>query len=191
MIEYRLSFEAVSPLSIEELAKQFHEQFDGVVVERAGQIVVTLYIEAPAATHAAFRAIDLLEKMQFSVCHSDPDLVDGPEISSRLGVSRQAVQLWATGKRGSGFPRPLGAPGGKRIWAWGDVVAWARAYQGSQETPGLIRDELAIVDAHLAERRRRVASPGWPVKAGRSKAQAGVPGIEDYARAPFALKGLQ
>lgn len=188
MNEYRLSFEAVSPLSIEELSKSFYEQLDGVLVERSGQIIVTVYVEGATAIDAAHTAIDQLERLDVSVCHVDCDLVDASEIASRLGVTRQAVQLWATGKRGSSFPHPVGSPGGKRIWTWGEVVAWARAQQESEETPGLTRDELTIVNAYLTERRRRVSSPGWAVKPGHSKAQAGVRGVEDYHQSSVAMK---
>ncbi|WP_203336705.1 helix-turn-helix transcriptional regulator [Nocardioides limicola] len=188
MNEYRLSFEAASPLSIEELSEGFYEHFDGVLVERAGQIIVTVYVEGPTAIDAAHAAIDKLERLNVSVCHVDSDLVDASEIASRLGVTRQAVQLWATGKRGKGFPRPVGSPGGKRIWTWGEVVAWARANQHSDEASGLSRDELTIVNAHLAERRRRASSPSWEVKPGHSKAQAGVRGIEDYHQSPVPVK---
>lgn len=160
MNEYRFGFEAISAGSVEELSKQFYEHFDGVLVERAGQISVTVYVEGASAVDAAQSAIDQLEKLELSICHVALDLVDGPEISARLGVTRQAVQNWATGKRSSSFPHPIGAPGGKRIWTWGEVVAWARAYQGSDETPCLTRDEIALVDAYLAERRQRVTSPG-------------------------------
>lgn len=188
MTEYRLSFEAVSPLSIEELSKSFYEHLDGVLVERAGQIIVTVYVEGMTAVDATHTAIDRLEKLGLSICHVDADLVDATEISNRLDVTRQAVQLWATGKRSSSFPRPVGSPGGKRIWTWGDVVAWAHAYRGSDEAPGLTRDETATVDAYLAERRRRVSSPGWTVKAGHSKAQAGVHSVEDYRRSSVEVK---
>lgn len=160
MNEYHLAFEVISTRNIEELAASFYDHFDGMIVERAGQIIVTVYVEGTSAVDAAHTAIEMLEKLDFSICHVDPDLVDGPEISSRLGVTRQAVQNWAIGKRGSGFPLPIGSPGGKRIWAWGEVVAWARAHQGSTETPCLTRDESTIVDAHLVERRQRVTSPG-------------------------------
>lgn len=162
MTEYRVSFVARSPVSLERLAELFYEHFDGVVVERAGQVLVTVYVEGHDAVEAARAAITALEdasKTGLSVCHVDPDLVDGPEISKRLEVTRQAVQLWATGDRGQGFPRPIGSPGGKRIWAWGEIVAWVRTHQDSTEPAGLTRDEAALVDAVLAQRRLAVPSP--------------------------------
>lgn len=188
MNEYRLAFEAISRLSIEDLSERFYDTFDGILVERAGQIIVTVYVNGTTALEAAHNAIaDLEGKLDMSVCHVDQDLVDGPEISSRLDVSRQTVQNWATGKRGSGFPRPVGSPGGKRIWTWGEIAEWAREHQVAAETSCLTRDDASFVDAYLAERRRQVSSSSWPVKPGSLKSQAGVSGGDDYRRSPVRL----
>lgn len=154
--EYSISFEAIAPASLEALSHAFYEHFDGVLVERDGQVIVTVHVDGVDAVDAARTAIADLEDestLGLSICHVDLDLVDGPEVGRRLGVTRQAVQNWAVGTRGQGFPRPLGCPGGKRIWAWGEVVAWARDRLGSQEAPTLTRDEAARVDALLAQRR--------------------------------------
>lgn len=187
MGEYRLAFEAISTLSIEDLSKSFYEHCDGVLAERAGRVVVTVYVSGTSPLEAAHAAISQLEKLDMSVCHVDYDLVDGPEIAARLNVTRQAVQNWATGNRGSGFPRPVGSPGGKRVWAWSQIVEWARAEQGSEETPGLSRDEMAVVDTFLAERRQKVSYPGT-IKGGSTKTQAGVRGVEDYRPSAVTLQ---
>jgi hypothetical protein len=192
MREYRLLFEAVSPLSVEELSKDFYERFDGVLAERAGQVFLTVYVEGITALSAAHTAIEQLEKLPVSIRHADHDLVDASEIATRLEVSRQAVQLWATGKRNQSFPSPMGSPGGKRMWAWGEIVDWARTYQHNpaEEPPGLTRDELTLVNAHLVQRRRRVTNSPvvWAVKAGHLKAQAGVPGVDDYRQSSVDIK---
>lgn len=187
MNEYRLSFEAISHLSVEELSKTFYEAFDGLLAERAGQIIVIVYTEGSTAIEASHTAISLLEQLDMNICHVDLDLVDGPEISSRAGVSRQTVHNWAVGTRRSGFPRPVGSPGGKRIWAWGDVVDWLRANQNSTESPGLTRDEAALVDAYLAERRRRVSNPRWPAQPGSSKSPVGSAEGVGHVHAPVTF----
>lgn len=191
MSEYRLAFEAVLTTTVEDLAQTFYDNFDGMVVERAGQIVVTVYLGGRTALQAAHAAIAALEgTMPLSICHVDLDLVDAPEIATRLEVKRQAVHLWATGQRGSGFPRPAGSPGGKRIWVWNEIVEWARENQNSTETPGLSRDEIALVDAFLAERRRPITARAWPVKAGASKTSVSKLGPEDYQRSHLTLLGV-
>ena len=179
MTEYRVGFEAISHRSIEDLSRSFYAVFDGVLTERVGRISVFVYVEGASAVDAAFTAVRQLEQMEFSVCRVDQDLVDGPEVATRLGVTRQAVQNWAKGSRGSSFPHPVGFPGGRRVWAWSQIVEWARREGRTEEPPGLTLDESALVDAMLAERRRSVA---YPVTVGRGsmKAQAGVAGTEDY-----------
>lgn len=64
----------------------------------------------------------------------DPELVNIPDIATRLGVNREAVRLWADGQRGPGdFPAPVGSVGGGvrgsvRIWRWSDVWSWLRGH---------------------------------------------------------------
>lgn len=182
MTEYRVGFEAISHKSIEDLSRAFYEVFDGVLAERDGRIIATVYCEGSTPTEAAWRAVSSLEQMDFSICRLDQDLVDGPEIAERLGVTRQAVQNWAKGTRGSTFPRPIGTPGGRRIWAWSQIVEWARRERGLDETPGLSLDEAAIVDADLARRRMHVTSqsPSVRVLPGGMKPNAGYLGSNDY-----------
>lgn len=181
MVEFRVGFEAISHLSIEDLSRAFYEEFDGVLAEHGGRINVSVYLEATSAVAAAFSTLRRLERMHFSVCRVDPDLVDGPEVAARLGVTRQAVQGWAKGSRGSGFPHPIGFPGGKRVWAWSQIAAWAREQGRTDEPLGLSLDEAAIVDAFLAERRRAVSYRAHvEVGRGSMKSQAGQRGVDDY-----------
>ncbi len=58
----------------------------------------------------------------------EDDLVSIPDVASRIGVTREAVRNWASGRRQGGFPRPLGIVGdGIKVWAWRDVNAWLMA----------------------------------------------------------------
>lgn len=52
-------------------------------------------------------------------------------IARRAGVSREAVRLWATGRRGpGGFPKPtLISAGGEQIWDWLEVAPWIERHQ--------------------------------------------------------------
>lgn len=184
MAEYRVGFEAISPLSIEDLGQAFYDRFDGIVSERCGRITVAVYVEAHSGLQAAMSIIPRLEEIGFSVVRVDQDLVDGPEIASRLGVSRQAVQHWAIGTRGSSFPVPVGAVGGKRLWTWGQIVDWARREGKTDEPLGLDQDAAAEVDAMLARRRVRVGRPaaslGWSLMPGSAKSHASPAGADDY-----------
>lgn len=57
------------------------------------------------------------------------DLVSMLEIAYRARRSREAVRLWAAGKRGpGGFPAPTWrSPSGERFWSWPEVARWVSA----------------------------------------------------------------
>jgi hypothetical protein len=183
-MEYRVGFETISPMSIEDLGQAFYAQFDGVLAERCGRIGVWVYVEASSALHAAMSVIPRLEEIGFSVVRVDQDLVDGPEIANRLNVSRQAVQHWAVGTRGSSFPVPVGFVGGKRLWTWGQIAEWARREGKTDEPLGLDQDSAAEVDAMLGRRRlkvgRHAARMDWSLMPGTAKAHFGMAGMDDY-----------
>jgi hypothetical protein len=184
MPEYRVGFETISPLSIGDLSSAFYGAFDGVLTERDGRITVFAYVEGPTGFAAGFGVVPKLEELGFCIVRVDQDFVDGPEIASRLNVSRQAVQLWAQGNRGSNFPHPVGAPGGKRIWAWGQISEWATREGRFDEPPGLTLDEAAQLDAFLAARRASAAGGQarleWALSASSSKRSANLAGPADY-----------
>jgi hypothetical protein len=54
------------------------------------------------------------------------------DIACRARCTREAVRLWAAGKRGpGGFPAPSWtSPGGERFWSWPEVAAWLRDVRG-------------------------------------------------------------
>jgi hypothetical protein len=62
----------------------------------------------------------------------DPQLVALGDIADRLGISSEAVRLWAAGKRRADtpFPAPAGHVSAGRtdmkIWSWPDVLTWLR-----------------------------------------------------------------
>ena len=61
------------------------------------------------------------------------DLVTAAEIAQKIGISREAVRLYAAGKRGDGmFPAPAHASASNRsvLWRWGEVLDWAMEYFG-------------------------------------------------------------
>jgi hypothetical protein len=54
------------------------------------------------------------------------DLVSMLDIAHRVKRTREAVRLWATGKRGPGdFPEPAWrSRSGERFWSWPEVAQW-------------------------------------------------------------------
>lgn len=81
------------------------------------------------------------------------DLVTMRDIARRAGRTREAVRLWAAGKRGPGvFPAPeWESPGGERFWSWSQVARWIRdrLNLAVDVTP----DEIRWADAILKARR--------------------------------------
>jgi hypothetical protein len=100
----------------------------------AGQIIATLHTTSddPVA-----QAVDIARTVMATlpgarVSGVDPQLVALGDIADRLGVSSEAVRLWAAGKRRAGTPFP--APAGRvstgrtvmKIWSWPAVLTWLR-----------------------------------------------------------------
>lgn len=81
------------------------------------------------------------------------DLVGVTDIAERVGVSRETVRTWESGKRRDGdFPRPCGEVGRAKVWEWGAVNAWLSANLNKGD--GLRRlntAELGLLDAYIAE----------------------------------------
>ena len=56
-------------------------------------------------------------------------------IAHRIGVTREAVRLWATGLRGPGsFPKPaIITSGGEQVWDWLEVAPWVNEHQAREK----------------------------------------------------------
>lgn len=125
----------VDSQQFERVAKWVGER-DGMAYSSDGQTIATLFFDEVsdcetlnALLHAAVRD---LRTAGFDVVGLDFDLVNTTEIADRIGRTRQTVRQYVDGLRGPGrFPAPLGAPGGVRVWDWGSVNEWLRAFDGS------------------------------------------------------------
>jgi len=78
------------------------------------------------------------------------------DIARRAGCTREAVRLWAAGKRGpGGFPAPAWtSPSGERFWCWPEVAAWLRDVRGIEVD--VSPEEITWADDILADRLRRM-----------------------------------
>ena len=162
---FRIAFEATYPGPVEKAAKNFYDRFDGIITERGGQITVAVYTDGTSRADEALSLIHLLEDIEFCIVRVDEDLVDAPEIAERLSLTRQAVSQWARGTRGQDFPHPVGQPGGKRIWTWGQITSWIKA--DYNEPTALTPDEAVQVNAYLVNRRRKASGNKDLVEASR------------------------
>lgn len=103
-------------------------------------------------------------------------MVNLQAIAGRAGVSREAVRLWATGKRGpGGFPRPvMVTTGGEQIWDWEQVAPWIEDHLNRGRDPHnlwlLEAERLAVMrtirtaDRVLAARDALMSEPDEAVR---------------------------
>jgi hypothetical protein len=128
---------------------------DGSIVTGDGGTAIEFTREAPSWIKAFITAINNIEDAVPGLRVTgagQEDLVSALEIAHRTGRSREAVRLWATGKRGpGGFPAPAWeSPGGERFWHWADVARWAKDQMNLAVE--VVPDEIRIVDEVLKAR---------------------------------------
>lgn len=101
------------------------DEYDGTVgTDHTGHEFVTVLGEGATFDSAARSLVTDLQTRGLRILRLVPDLVTRSEIAARLGVTRQAVQAWTSGKRQSGFPQAINPVAGG-TWSWHDVWHWA------------------------------------------------------------------
>ena len=82
------------------------------------------------------------------------DLVTPAEIARRTSSTREAVRLWALGKRGPGdFPHPVSSVDSHtRVWRWTEVVAWLHEYNPHKWPSNSDAHAIAATNAALTLR---------------------------------------
>lgn len=163
------------------------DEIEGVVLlsEVNGIVGIHLAIDASTPGDAAQTGIHLVESAieGCRVRRIDLDLVAAAEVADRVGVSRQAVNQWASGRRsGDPFPESLGVVArGSRVWAWSSLMPWlaAHGHAPADEVATLPFDVLTALNGVLAGNSQ----------AGAGKAEPGVVSPpKPSARKPSAKK---
>jgi hypothetical protein len=139
----------------EEQADALYGVFhDGSVMTGPGGTEIEFTREADnwaEAIVSAIRDVESLPGLRVSGAGQE-DLVSLLDIAHRARRSREAVRLWAAGKRGpGGFPSPQWrSPSGERFWSWPDVAWWiSENLNLAVEVPP---DAIRVVDEVLKAR---------------------------------------
>lgn len=135
---------------------------DGSIMTGSGETAIEFTREAPTLAEAivsAIRDVESVGDLRVTGAGQE-DLVSMLDIARRTGRSREAVRLWAAGKRGPGSfpPAAWESPGGERFWHWSDVARWVREHLNLAVdiVPNEVRwaDEILKARQALAEAQR-------------------------------------
>lgn len=131
---------------------------DGMVEAGGGGAVIHVGRDADTLLGAVTSAVLNAEAAGFTVTAvTSDDLVTLADIATRLGRSREAVRLQATGQRGpGGFPPPMSPDSGWALYSWAQVSAWFAEHHGTEECSVYDR-QLAAAD-HLVRARAMLGS---------------------------------
>ena len=113
--------------SLESIDRFFEAGCDDATVSvQKGLFVVEFDRESDSFEHAVIGAIQDVKRAGAVVERVEPDyLVNASDIASRAGMTRAAVSLYASGKRGEGFPAPVArVTTDSPLWDWVEVAEW-------------------------------------------------------------------
>jgi hypothetical protein len=154
----------VSTIPTEEQLDAIAEHYDDLGVEtnpREGRAYVTVDRRTESLAKAILTAVRDVESVGLEPIQiEDDDWVTLGEIADRIGRSREAVRLWATGNQGpGGFPPPIN-PGRKTLfYSWAEVAPWLRERMGLNIPE--VEPVLALANHYLRTRtlEQRVNQP--------------------------------
>jgi hypothetical protein len=127
---------------------------DGSVTTGPGATEIEFTREAPnwaVAIGSAVRDVESVPGLVVTGAGQD-DLVSTLDIAHRTGRSREAVRLWAAGKRGPGGfpPAAWQTPAGEQFWRWPTVARWVR--DNLNLAVDVVPDEIRWADEILKAR---------------------------------------
>jgi hypothetical protein len=119
-----------------------------------GEVRALITREADTPIRAALDAVENIRRVvpQARFVRMVEDLVSISDIGRRVGVNRETVRFWVSGKRGpGGFPRPRDVVGGNiQVWDWASVALWlCRNYAFGDERRPLLTEEIYAVQSAI------------------------------------------
>ena len=111
-----------------DIAERFFEAGcdDATIAIQKGLIVIEFEREARTFLNALMSGVRDVERTGAKIERIEPDyLVSASDIAKRAGIGRAAVSLYATGRRGQGFPPPIARVTTESpLWDWVEVASW-------------------------------------------------------------------
>ncbi|WP_368904653.1 hypothetical protein [Taklimakanibacter lacteus] len=138
-------------------ADRFYEAgcSDATISLQKGLFVLEFDREAETFRKALVSAIHDVKKAGATIERVEPDhLVSSSEIAERSGLTRSAVSLFASGKRGTNFPAPIARVTSESpLWDWAMVAGWMFehgkiAEDAAIEAASIRTANIAIVQSH-------------------------------------------
>jgi hypothetical protein len=130
VITYEFTLRLDREVTVDEADTLYGVFGDGSIMTGPGETVIEFTRGASSLAEAivsAVRDVESVGNLRVTGAGQE-DMVSMLDIAHRTKRSREAVRLWAAGKRGpGGFPVPAWkSPGGERFWRWPDVAYWVR-----------------------------------------------------------------
>jgi hypothetical protein len=154
MTTYEFTLRLDQGVTAEEADALYGAFDDGSIVTGSNETMIEFTRQAPSLAEAIVSAIRDVEGVgDIRVTGAgQEDLVSMLDIAHRTRRSREAVRLWAVGKRGpGGFPTAAWeSPAGERFWHWPDVARWVRGYLNL--AVDVVPDEIRWADEILKAR---------------------------------------
>jgi hypothetical protein len=158
--QFTVTLEGIEDLSFDAMDRLFEASCDDATFEtRCGVHFARFHRAAASPMEAIVSAIEGIEGagLGLRAVRVEPDeLVTTGEIAVRAGLSREAIRLYAQGKRGpGGFPPPVAGLHQKSpLYRWSDVAAWLERTRGaSGRLDASEANSIAFLNAALELRR--------------------------------------
>ena len=124
----KLAYENIDVEDLDQLEAIAAEAPEAFISAVDGNIRVFASTEAPSPIDAVEELVDAIQRADVGATpiRAECELLAIPDIAAKIGLNREAVRLWTTGKRGpGGFPCPLDIVGDRiKVWAASDVHNW-------------------------------------------------------------------
>ena len=168
-----LSYENIDIEDLDQLELIAAEAPDAHINVVDGNIRVVAIMSAHCCTDAVEALVDAIHRADPAATptRAELELMAISDIAAEVGLNREAVRLWTTGKRGpGGFPAPIDVVGDRiKVWAASDVHSWLenagiRTMSGRPLTVNEVTDATRAIERrqrHWTNRPYLIAADAW------------------------------